>query len=282
MNWRIKIIAKIIITNIPLLRKLIELFGLFKLGNMKSFDYSIKIFDIHIKNYQFTDNKENGAMLELGPGLSINSALLGYSYGFKKIYLIDVGDFAIKQVDFYKKFAFEMEKKGYLMPDIRNAKTREEILLKCNAEYLVDGLKSLCEIKSNSLDFVFSHSVLEHIRKNDFISTILELKRIVKKKGISSHIIDYQDHLDKSLNNLRFSEKLWESNTFANSGFYTNRIPAVKIHQYFKNNGFKILKENFGKWSKLPVKKENLNDDFKKFSESELINRTSSLVLIRE
>ena len=62
---------------------------------------------------------------------------------------------------------------------IRNAKTREEILLKCNAEYLVDGLKSLCEIKSNSLDFVFSHSVLEHIRKNDFISTILELKTIL-------------------------------------------------------------------------------------------------------
>ena len=54
------------------------------------------------------------------------------------------------------------------------------------------------------------------------------------------------------------------------------------IIKTFKNNGFVILKENFGKWPKLPVKKENLNDDFKKFSESELINRTSSLILIRE
>ena len=40
-------------------------------------------------------------MLELGPGLSILSALLGYSAGLK-IYLIDVDDFAKKDINFYK------------------------------------------------------------------------------------------------------------------------------------------------------------------------------------
>ena len=67
-------------------------------------------------------------------------------------------------------------KKGYVMPDISRAKTRADILEKCNAEYLVDGFKSLNKIKSGSIDFLFSHSVSEHIRKKEFLKTILELK----------------------------------------------------------------------------------------------------------
>ena len=45
----------------------------------------------------------------------------------------------------------------------------EEILKSTNAVYLTNGLSSLKLINSLSLDFVWSHSVLEHIRKSDFL-----------------------------------------------------------------------------------------------------------------
>mgnify|MGYP003330723417 CR=1 FL=1 len=35
-------------------------------------------------------------------------------------------------------------------------------------------------------------------------------------------------------------------------------------------------KENFGKWPKLPINQENLDDDFKTFSESDLICKIMS------
>jgi len=39
-----------------------------------------------------------------------------------------------------------------------------------------------------------------------------------------SHRVDLRDHFGSALNNLRFSDKKWELDWIANSGFYTNRI----------------------------------------------------------
>ena len=84
MIWLIKFCIKIFISKIPFLSKFIHFLGLFKLGNMQSYNYAVKIFNIHFREFKKIDYAEYGAMLELGPGLSILSALLGYSAGFKK------------------------------------------------------------------------------------------------------------------------------------------------------------------------------------------------------
>jgi len=279
MNWLIKVFFKIIINKIPLFRKLFELFGLFKLGKMDSFSYSNKIYKLHFNQYSQISNCKDKVMLEMGPGDSIASAIFGYSSGFKKIYLIDVGYFATNNLDFYRNIVSIMRKQGVRVPNINDAKTLDDILSSCNAKYLINGLDSLKKIQSNSIDFVFSHSVIEHIRKRDFLPTVSELNRMMKKGGIASHCIDYQDHLSKSLNNLRFPEKIWESEIFANSGFYTNRIPAIEVHKCFKNNGFEIICEDFGRWENLPISRKFINKKFHKFSDKELINRTSYIKL---
>ena len=54
-----------------------------------------------------------------------------------------------------------------------------------------------------------------------------------------SHQIDLRDHLGGGLNNLRFSDSLWESNFFVKSGFYTNRISFDKMISIFENISFK-------------------------------------------
>lgn len=306
MVWILKIFFKLIISRINLLRKLFEIFGFFKLGKMDSFKYSNKIFKLHLNQYiksispetEFLSNKskltpvnatlyltnmekscKGKVMLEIGPGNSIVSALFGYGSGFRKIYLIDVGNFATKNLNFYRTFASSLKREGLSVPNIDNAKSLEEILDSCNAKYLTNGLESLKDIETKSVDFVFSHSVIEHIRKRELLETIIQLRRIMKKDGIASHSIDFQDHLSNSQNHLRFSERIWESELFYNSGFYTNRVQAIELHKIFENNGFEIINENFGKWEYYPISRNSLNKSFKKFSKQQLLNRTSYLKL---
>ena len=106
--------------------------------------------------------------------------------------------------------------------------------------------------------------------------------RVLKPNGVISHNINYKDHLGESLNNLRFSEQIWESNIFAYSGFYTNRVPAIEMHKFFKKAGFNLVYENFGKWEKLPIKKNNLNKIFNKYTDEELAIPTSSFLGIKK
>ena len=279
MKWAIKIIAKLIIARLPLPYSFWRSLSVFRHGSMDSTEYPVKIFNLHLKR-AFPDGLPSDAViLELGPGDSLASALLGYASGASKTYLVDVGSFARKDVAFYQTLAADLCNRGLQCPDLSDALSFDDILQASNASYLTNGLSSLRTIPSESVDFVWSHSVLEHVRKDELTAAFNELRRILKPGGLSSHNIDYQDHLSFSLNNLRFSEKLWESSFFANSGFYTNRVPAIRLHRMLKEASFKILHEEFGKWPALPIPRSALHSDFTKFTDKELCNRTSHVLL---
>jgi hypothetical protein len=154
----------------------------------------------------------------------------------------------------------------------------EEILAICKTRYLIGGLRSFGEIPCTTVDFAWSHSVLEHVLKRELDLTLHELFRVMKQGAYTSHNIDYQDHLAGALNNLRFSEQLWESPLFADSGFYTNRIPAVTMHEIFTQVGFDLLNEQFGSWQTMPTSRKAFSEDFAHYSDHDLINRTSYLL----
>ena len=122
---------------------------------------------------------------------------------------------------------------------------------------------------------------MEHIRLSEVDEYIIEMHRVLKEGGLISHNINYKDHFNESLNNLRFPEKIWESDFFANSGFYTNRIPAVEMHKKFFNSGFKIIWENFGFWDKLPLKRRYIERKFQKYSDQELCKCTSAFIGVK-
>ena len=71
-----------------------------------------------------------------------------------------------------------------------------------------------------------STAALEHLPKAEFDEFLRQHFRILRPGGVGSHVVDLQDHLGGSLNNLRFPERWWESRAMAKSGFYTNRIAA--------------------------------------------------------
>jgi SAM-dependent methyltransferase len=223
---------------------------------------------------------KNSVILELGPGDSVVSALLGFSKGASITYLVDVGSFARTDIAFYRNFVNSMKKSGAPIPEIEWTNTTfTDVLECCNGRYLTSGIDSLRTIPSKSVDFIWSHSVLEHVRKHDLKELLNELQRILKPGSFSSHNIDYQDHLSHSLNNLRFPNSIWESSFFIKSGFYTNRINAIKMHEMFKNAGFTILREEFGRWPFLPISRSALHKDFQLLADDELRIRTSHVLL---
>jgi SAM-dependent methyltransferase len=246
---------------------------------MDHLDYSLKLFKLHAERAYPNGFPPEAVILELGPGDSIASAVIANACSVSRSYMVDVGDFAIKDITFYQSLAASLKQRGLQTSDFSVATTFEDVLDICNAEYMTSGLLSLRLIPSNSVDFIWSHSVLEHVRKHELADILNELRRVMKPNGYSSHNIDYQDHLAGELNNLRFSEPVWESSFFSQSGFYTNRIPAVVMHAMFRDAGFFVEREEFGKWPQLPTPRIALHSDFELYKDNDLINRTSHVLL---
>ena len=277
--WALKIILKIIFSRLNIPYSLWKKFNIFKHGEMESFEYSKKIFELHFKEMSKVKKIDNPVIMEIGPGDSLFSMVYSRKYSEEKFYFLDINDFASKDLNLYFKLQKKLEEDNYFpKKKKRKIESFEALLKNYNAKYLISGIESLKTIEDSSVDYIFSHSVIEHVRKYELDTLIYEMYRILKPKGVISHNINYKDHLDESLNNLRFSEKLWESDFFANSGFYTNRIPAVEIHRLFRDKGFKLTNENFGKWRKLPIKRNKINKIFNKFSDLELAIPTSSFL----
>ena len=281
--WSLKIFTKIFFSRLNIPYWLWKKFNIFKHGNMEDFEYSRKIFEGHFYDMQNIKNIENPVIMEIGPGDSLFSMVYSRKFTKGEIYLLDVDDFASKDLNLYFELQKKLEKENYFsLVKSEKFKSFDQILNFYNAQYIISGFDGLKEIKDNSIDYIFSHSVIEHVRKYQIDNLIKEMFRILKPDGVISHNINYKDHLGESLNNLRFSEKVWESNFFAKSGFYTNRIPAVKMHSLFKENGFCLRNELFGKWEKLPLERKKINKIFKDFTDQELSIPTSSFIATKK
>ena len=243
MKWALKIMAKIALSRLPIPYAWWQSIGLFRHGRMDQAEYALKIFHLHSTRAYPQGLPPGAVVLELGPGDSIASAIIAAAHGISQIWLVDAGAFARRDVNFYKMLSVDLARRGMSVPDLTLATSFDDVLGACNAQYLTGGLRSLRKIPDGTIDFAWSHSVLEHGRKREAADTIYELFRCMKPGGYASHNIDFQDHLSGALNNLRFSEQWWESHLFAESGFYTNRIPALVMHEMFQMTGFKIIKE---------------------------------------
>ncbi|MGE5329745.1 MAG: methyltransferase [Deltaproteobacteria bacterium] len=267
--WWLKIGSKIILSRLPIKYTYWKKLKLFELGGMDKPQYSFDVITEHMKRAGLK-NLQDKTVLEMGPGDSLFTVLIANAYGAKKIYLVDVKDFAAKEIGLYKNMANFLKSKGLNAVDISNCTNIKEVMSLCNAEYLTQGLDSYKTIPGNSIDFAFSQAVLEHIRKQDFLSTFKEIKRVAQNCAVSSHYVDLKDHLDGSLNNLRFSEKCWESDFMVKSGFYTNRIRYAKMLKLFKEAGFSYEVINFKKYEKMPIARNKLADEFGRLTDDEL------------
>ena len=104
MIWLLKILLKIIFSRLPIPYSFWKLIGFFKHGKMDSCEYAIKIFNLHFNRAFPQKLPSNLNILELGPGDSIASAIIGYAYGASCIYLVDIDNYVTKDLNFYKTY----------------------------------------------------------------------------------------------------------------------------------------------------------------------------------
>lgn len=243
-------------------------------------EYSINIFDEHMAKSGFIANQAEKTILELGPGDSIATAILAKAHGARSI-LVDVGRYAVEDLNFYRDFVRILRGRGHLFPSLENVTSFSQILDRCEARYLTQGLSSLHAIDDQSVDLVFSQAVLEHVRKHEFLEIQRQVARVLKPGGVCSHRVDLRDHLGGALNNLRFSEKLWESRFFADSGFYTNRLQMKNMLALFESAGFEVDVVDIRRWQALPTPRAKMDALFADLPE-ECLNIEGFDVLLRK
>ena len=276
--WWAKIAAKVILSRLPVNYRAFASMGMFRHGHMDQDDYALRVLLGHLGRAKLAD-LHGLTCLELGPGDAVSSALVAHALGAERCYLVDVGAFASENMGLYRKQTRMLEAAGYAVADISACNDVASLLTCINGEYLTQGLTSLRQIETDSIDFVWSQAVLEHVRLMQFDSTLSELHRVMKVDGVASHRIDLKDHLAGSLNNLRFRRATWERDWFAESGFYTNRIRYEDMLTRFKAAEFDVEVCGVDRWSRLPLQPSQLDVEFAALPEDELKISGFSVVL---
>jgi hypothetical protein len=268
--WQLKIAAKVVLSHVPLSHRLLNKVGVFNLGGMLRPEYAVGVFRRHFQNAEFARKNQPFVALELGPGDSLFSVVIARAFGASAAYSVDVGDFAADRVEYYQQLEGYLRRQGLNPPSLAHCSNLNDVMEVCNGQYFVNSVDSLKRIPTASVDFIFSHTVLQHVRRKDFRSMLAELRRIQRSDGVGSHTISISDILGGNLNDLRFSEKTWESDLMASSGFYTNRIRYNEFLRYFHEAGFIPQVYRTAHWETLPTPRNKMAPEFAALSESEL------------
>ncbi|HTI86635.1 MAG TPA: methyltransferase domain-containing protein [Alphaproteobacteria bacterium] len=280
--WWAKIAAKVTLARLPVPMRAWHRIGLFAPGFMRDPDYAIRVFETHWKRAGAPGS--GFTYLELGPGESLATAVVAWAFGAGGGVLVDAGDFAVRDIAAYRPLLARLaERPG--MRDLRSLQacgSVDALLAAVNARVRTDGLRGLASLASDSVDLAFSQAVLEHVPLAEFAATARELHRIQRPSGIASHRIDFKDHLQASLNNLRFAQPSWERPWFARrSGFYTNRLRFSEIKAAFENAGFWVSVLAQDRWDAIPLPRESFAAEFRALSDDDLRTSGADILLTK-
>jgi len=269
--WYLRVAGKVILSRIPIPYQAWRALRLFVHGGMTKPAYAYGVFRKHFDACAFPRKTGGFIALEIGPGDSLLSAVVAAAFGAARCYLVDTGNYAITDVAPYQEVAQLLKSYGLAPPDLVGARDLGDVLRRCNATYLVDGLASLRELPAHSIDFAWSQAVLEHIRRREFAPGVHELRRVLVAGGCVSHQVDLKDHLGGGLNNLRFPERWWEAEWLARSGFYTNRIRFSEMMRLFAAEGFNVESLVTRRFESLPLSRTSLASEFRNLSDEDLM-----------
>jgi SAM-dependent methyltransferase len=268
--WPLKIAAKIVLARLPLPYHFWEKIGLFKQGGMERPEYALRIFRQHFDAACLARKAGNFVALEFGPGDSLCSALIARTFGASRTFLVDIESCASTNLAVYRRMESHLRQLGLHPPNLDHCRSMNDVSEACSAKYLTDGLTSLRNIPSASVDFVWSHAVLPYVRRNEFLPFLQELRRIQRPDGVGSHCIPIKDIIGGKLNDLRFSQRIWESSFMANSRFYTNRLRYLELLRLFRQAGFEPEVVREIRWKTLPTPRRNMANQFALLSDEDL------------
>lgn len=224
-------------------------------GLMHDPEYVVTILAGHIRRLQKHGGLVRGIKaLDLGPGNSLGQAFLLCLLGADRVVALDVRRYATAETGrgVYERIVQGLERwieTGTLtvVPAGDTWRSRAKDLLPAGESFprlddslsyrITDG-RSM-PVSENSLDFVYSCAVLEHVPDAEL--TYNELSRVLRPGGLMSHIIDLKDHHHHDpYDFLRYGDKLWSLMQGRSAGF-TNRLRASDHIGLIREAGFEIL-----------------------------------------
>jgi len=279
-DWPIRVAAKLLMSRLPIGYDQWARLGLFRHGHMDDPECAWEVLSRH--HAVMSPLRPGWKGLELGPGDSVLSALLAPALESGGVTLVDAGRFAHQEIARYLR-SLELFSKNHnelSLPDYSRASTVSEMLSLAGSSYLHNKLDSMRSIASGTIDCIWSEAVLEHVRVNDYREVACEMRRLITRDGVMSHVIDFKDHLGGGLNNLRFSSSLWEREWFAPaSGFYTNRYPLSWTIRLFESSGFSVEVKEARRWENPPLPRRSLAKEFREFSGDDMSTQVAHLVM---
>ena len=277
--WPVKLLLKVASGVLPIPYDLLRRAGLGRHGRMDSFEYARAVVEQHLDRCGV--GSAPFSAVEVGPGDSLMSAIFARALGCTEIVLVDVDRFAADDVTLYREVAARLEAEGFPLPDLAGATSLEGVCEALDARYLTDGVASLRSLPSAHFDAVWSQAVLEHVRLHDLEAVLAETLRVLKPGAVASHRVDLQDHLASSLNNLRFSSRVWESRLLRRSGAYTNRRSLAELVALVERVGFEIVRVDVERWPVVPIDRRRLAPEFRSRRDDELQVKAFDLVIRR-
>ena len=225
---------------------------------------------------------------ELGVGDFLVNAFLEYQMGAEAEYMLEIMDFVgvDSEVDINGYYKLRSPDKGGFvrkrkLPRIGDGETWKSYLPKINAHYLTNGLQGYKEIPSDSVDYVFSNAVFEHIRKREFVSTIEEVYRFMKTDGIMYNAVDFRDHIGGGKNQLRFPDDVWEDEDHYRMDNYTNRISCSEMEEILRKIGFRKIEIKRDYYDHIPLKRDKLAKEFASISDEDLFTRSAVIKAVK-
>jgi SAM-dependent methyltransferase len=289
LPWWARIGAKLLLARMPVSYAFWKRLRLFEHGSMDRPESAIDTFVAHalaagvLVDGRLVSRAANAGadhfeFLELGPGDSVASAIVGRALGATGSWLVDAGDFASASDRTYERLCAALRARGLRAAP---AASRDAMLAATGGRYRVRGTDSLEEIPSAALDYGYSNAVLEHVPAAEFDRVVVHLFRILRPGATSVHRVDLRDHLGGGLANLRLSDACWESAPFRRSGFYTNRIRFSDMLGRFRAAGFEVDVLRCDRWERLPIDRARLSARFAALSDEELRVRGFDVRLTR-
>lgn len=250
----------------------------------------------HLHNFnQFNQLKENTFnYYEFGAGWTLTIPIVISRMGYK-VNCIDIRKLVVPELIYDSICKFRINEN--ILPHFKNVlpshiDTNNEVISNINSlfdlNYQAPKDAKNTGFPTNHFDFISSTLTLCFIPKIDLKKILEECYRILKKGGIMSVTIDYQDnysYFDSNIsgyNYLTFSEKNWKKyNTLMN---HQNRLRHKDYLELFSEIGFTLVKEK----TRNPETKDleilkslNIHSDYNSYSLEELGIKDGEIVVIK-
>lgn len=292
----IRQLIKAILRNLPFFHKLLGR----RTGGTNSAIYCYSVWMKHLsmlaENKMDTDLK---VVAELGPGDSIGTGLAALLSGVEEYFALDVVDFTnhSRDIEIFEELIKLFNSKAepangvkfpsHILTEVRLekaldndriARIRNSLLSRNNNDMIRKFIpwKHIEVTQKNSVDFIYSHAVMEHVE--DIAETYRHMSLWLKPGRVISHQIDYWSHdtAEKWNGHWTYSEKMWKIIKGNYSSLFINRHPHSDHIYEMNKNGFEILSEKKS-ISDSGLSKKELASKFKGITDEDLV--TSSVLV---